>query len=96
MNDGYAYTTITAEKDEPTRITVSFHLDQHAWIAVPGKGTDRVHLNISYGDVSVSIAPAPGEITARDVQIARTLADETAAYAAEVERLSTGKAAVAA
>ena len=97
MSDGYAYTTINVSKDEPTHIGVSFHLDDHAWIAMcsdPAKG--RAHLSIAYGDVTVTSAPVPGEVTARDVRMARTLADQAAAYAAEVERLATGNGNAAA
>jgi hypothetical protein len=97
MSDGYSYATISASKGEPTRISVSFYLDDRAWIAVCGdQEKGRAHLYISYGDVSVTIAPVPGEVTARDVRIARTLADQAAAYAAEVERLSTGNGSAAA
>ena len=88
MRGGYTYTTISAHQGEPTQITVSFYLDQHAWIAVPGIEKDRPHLVISHGHVSVGINPAPGRVTAEDARLARMLADNAATYAAEVERLS--------
>ena len=58
MSDGYTYTTISTRPGEPTRIAVSFYLDAAAWIVVPGAGTDRPHLSISHGDVSVTDRPA--------------------------------------
>ncbi|MGI8446090.1 MAG: hypothetical protein ACR2MP_02665 [Streptosporangiaceae bacterium] len=88
MSDGYTYTVITAGPHEPTRIGVSFYLDEHAWITVPGTGSTRPHLHIAHGDVSVSICPRTGTVTAEDVALARNLADEATTYAAEVERLS--------
>ncbi len=66
---------------------MSFYLDQHAWIAVPGTKEGGPHLAISHGHVSVSISPAPGQVTAEDARIARMLADNAATYATEVERL---------
>ena len=40
--------------------------------------------------MSANFSPrAPGSITAEDARIARELADKTAAYAAEIERLHT-------
>jgi len=87
--DGYTYTTISAGPGEPTHITVSFYLDDAAWITVYGAGKGRPQLGIAHGEVSVNIAPrAEGIGTAEDVRIARTLADKAAAYAAEVERLA--------
>lgn len=97
MSEGYSYATITASKDEPTRVSVSFYLDDAAWLAVcTDPQTGRAHLSIAYGDVSVAICPLPGEVTARDARIARELADKAGAYAAEVERLSSGNGAAAA
>jgi archaellum component FlaG (FlaF/FlaG flagellin family) len=44
---------------------------------------------VSHGDVSVIIAPAcAGQATEQDARLARRLADEAAAYAAEIERLA--------
>jgi hypothetical protein len=92
VSAGYSYATISAARDEPTLISVAFHLDDQAWFAVCGDRDKRqVHLTVSYGDVSATFAPAvPGEVTERDVRIARTLAEKAAEYAAEVERLSIG------
>jgi hypothetical protein len=87
MSEGYAYTTISARPGEPTRVTVSFYLDQHSWIAVPGIKNGKPHLNITHGEVSVSIGPSAEQVTAQDALLARTLADKAARYAAEVERL---------
>jgi hypothetical protein len=88
MSEGYAYTTLSARPGEPTHVTVSLYLDRLAWIAVPGIGTDRPHLSIALGDVSVCIGPEPKGVTAEDAWIARRLADKAAAYAAELERMS--------
>ena len=89
MSDGYTYTVISAHPGEPTRIEVSFYLDDRAWISVPGAGTRRPHLHIAHEHVSVSVGPRAETVTAEDVALARTLADEAARYAAEIERLST-------
>lgn len=88
MSGGYTYTSISARLGEPTRIGVSFYLDQDAWIVVPGAGTDKPHLTIAHGDVSVSIGPRTDVITTDDAKIARNLADQAATYAAEIERLA--------
>jgi hypothetical protein len=97
VSEGYSYATITASKDEPTRVSVSFYLDDEAWIAMcTDPKTGRAHLSIAYGDVSVAICPLPGRVTARDVRIARELASQAAAYAAELERLSSGNGTAAA
>jgi hypothetical protein len=88
MSGGYTYTSISAEPGEATRIGVSFYLDADAWIVVAGAGSDRPHLAISHGDVSVAIAPRTEEITAEDAKIARNLADQADTYAAEIERLA--------
>jgi hypothetical protein len=85
--EGYSYTTLSGRLGEPVRVAVSFYLDGRAWIAVPGAGTDELHLHLSYGDVSVSIGPTPGRVTAEDARIARELAGKAAEYAAEIERL---------
>lgn len=83
---GYTYTTLSAQPGEPVRVGVSFYLDAHAWIAACGLRDGSLHLSIKHGDVSVSIAPRPGQPTAEDARIARELAEQAAAYAAEVER----------
>jgi hypothetical protein len=93
VSGGYTYTTISARPGEATRFGVSFYLDADAWIVVPGAGTDEPHLTIAHGDVSVSIGPRTGEVTAEDAQIARTLAEQAAIYAAEIERLAANIAA---
>ena len=94
MNGGYSYITLSGGKDEPVRSSVSFHLDSQVWIAVPGAGTARPHLHISYGDVSVSFLPcAPSAVTAEDARIARDLAAKAATYAAEIERLHVASSA---
>src|ERR1022692_1395803 len=87
---GYTYTTLSGGPDKPMNITVSFYLDDRAWIRVSGAGTGRPVLSISHGEVSVNVGPAAAaRVTAQDARIARSLADLTAEYAAEVERLST-------
>lgn len=96
MRDGYAYTTISAHKDEPTAISVSFYLDDDSRIAVCGGEGARPLLVVSYGNVSVTIAPVPGEVTERDVRVARILAERVASYTAQVEQLFTGNGAAAA
>ena len=87
MSAGYTYTTISADPGEPARVGVSFYLDGRAWITVAGLDTDRPHLGVSLGEVSVRIGPASDAVTADDARIARCLADQAAIYAAEVERL---------
>jgi hypothetical protein len=84
---GYTFTTLSSRPGEPVQVGVSFHLDGHAWIAVPGIGSGDPHLAISHGDVQVSICPSPGGVSAEDARIGRCLADKAAAYAAELERL---------
>jgi hypothetical protein len=94
MRSGYSYVTLAAGRDEPVRVGVSFHLDGRAWIEVINSGTDQPHLHVELGDVSANFSPrAPGTITAEDARIARELADKTAAYAAEIERLHTANPA---
>ncbi|MGH3155984.1 MAG: hypothetical protein ACRDNF_05340 [Streptosporangiaceae bacterium] len=90
MSEGYTYTTISAHRGEPVRVGVSFYLDELAFIDVCGtKPGTRPFLSVSHGDVSVHIGPrTDAKVTAEDAQIARTLADQAAIYAAEVERLS--------
>jgi hypothetical protein len=92
MSEGYSYTVIRAQPGEPVKVAVSFYLDQRARIdAYPGHGRSAPHLGVQLDDASVSIGPAhPGQVTAEDAQIARRLADQTAAYAAEIERLAAG------
>ena len=94
MSGGYSYITLSGGKDEPIRSSVSFHLDGHVRISVPGAGTDLPHLHITYGDVSASFLPCTrGLITAEDARIARELAAKAAAYAAEIERLHEARSA---
>jgi hypothetical protein len=93
MNEGYTYTTITATQSEPTSINVSFHLDDHAWIFASDEGSEHPHVSIHHGKVSVRIGPHPSPVTEQDAQLARTLADKAAQYAAEVERLWAVQAA---
>jgi hypothetical protein len=98
MSEGYTYTTLSSHQGEPVRVGVSFYLDTHAWVAVCGRESGQPRLTVSHGDVSVSIGPAsPGQVTEQDARIARSLADQAAAYAAEIERLaaadSPGRAA---
>ncbi len=82
MSAGYTYTTLSSRPGEPVRVSVSFYLDERAWIEVPGAGTDTLHLAISHGKVSVSICPAsPDEVTEQDARIARKLADRPGAGA---------------
>jgi hypothetical protein len=91
---GYTYTTLSARPGEPVVVAVSFYLDAKAWLTVPGIDAGRPRLTISHGDVSVRIGPAAEEqVTAEDARIARTLADQAAVYAAEVERLSAASQA---
>jgi uncharacterized small protein (DUF1192 family) len=87
MNGGYSYVTIMAAADEPTRIEVSFHLDDSAWVRAYGLDEDRPQLTIRHGDVATTFAPTTGRITEDDVRMARELADRAALYAAGVERL---------
>jgi hypothetical protein len=88
MSGGYTYTTIATRREEPAKITVSFYLDEDAWIVVPGAGTASPHLTIAHGDVTVSVGPRSDAVTAEDAVIARRLADQAAHYAAEIERLA--------
>jgi hypothetical protein len=87
MSDGYTYTTLSSRLGEPVQVSVSFHLDQDAWIEVPGTATGKPHLSVAHGDVSVSIGPAsPDQVTEQDARLARKLAERAATYAAAVER----------
>jgi hypothetical protein len=89
MSEGYTYTTLSAHQGKRVKVAVSFYLDEHASITVFGIKTGRPHLSVSHGDVSVSFAPAcADQATEQDARLARTLADEAATYAAEVERLA--------
>jgi len=91
VSAGYSYTTLSSRPGEPVRVGVSFYLDEHTWIVVPGAGSAMPHLTVSHGDVSVSISPAsPGQVTGQDARIARKLAEHAAIYAAEIERLAAG------
>jgi hypothetical protein len=90
VSAGYAYTSVSTEPGEPARISVSFYLDGRAWIRACGLATDRPHLAVSLGEVSVSIAPVPGRASAEDARIARELASEVSEYAAAVEHLAAG------
>jgi hypothetical protein len=93
MSGGYSYTTLAAGRDEP--VGVSFFLDARAWIEVIGSGTEKPHLHVELGDVSVNFGPcSTGMASAGDVRIARALADQAAAYAAEIERLNATSPAV--
>ena len=92
MSGGYTYTTIVTRRGESTRITVSFYLDDDAWITVPGSGTDQPHLTIAHGDVSVRIGPRTEKVTSNDAKIAQNLADQVATYAAEIARLAANEA----
>jgi hypothetical protein len=75
MSDtSYTHTTISAGPDEPTRIGVSFHLDEHSVIALTGAGTDHPFLSIMHGDVWVRVSPRTEGITAADAEIARKIA----------------------
>jgi hypothetical protein len=87
VNGGYSYTSIVSAVDEPTRIEVSFYLDDAADIRVYGLGSDQLHLAVRYGQVGVDFAPTRGQITAADTQAARELASHAAIYAADLERL---------
>ncbi|HXP19670.1 MAG TPA: hypothetical protein VN840_08500 [Streptosporangiaceae bacterium] len=85
---GYTYTTLSGGPGEPVRVTVSFYLDDRAWIRVPGIEAGQPVLSIEHGDVLVRFGPAAGQVTGQDARIARTLAGQAAIYAAEIERLS--------
>jgi hypothetical protein len=87
VTGGYSYTTIMAAADEPTRIEISFHLDDSAWVRAYGLDEDRPQLTIRHGDVAATFAPTMGRITEDDARMARELADRAATYAAGVERL---------
>jgi hypothetical protein len=88
VSAGYTYTTLSADLGEPTRVGVSFYLDDCAWITVSGADAGRPRLLIEHGDVSVRVGPATDQVTAEDARIARLVADEAAKYAAEIERLA--------
>jgi hypothetical protein len=87
VSEGYTYTTISSGPDGPTRIGMAFYPDHTARIRACGLHNDRPALCIVHGDVDVTFAPTPGPVTATDARLARKLADQAAAYAAEVERL---------
>ena len=87
MSAGYTFTTITGGPGEPVKIGVSFHPGDGTRIRVYGRGTGCPQLGIAHGDVEAMILPTPGRITESDARLARELASQAAAYAAEVERL---------
>jgi hypothetical protein len=89
MSEGYTYTTLSGGPGEPIKVGVSFYLDEQAWITVCGIKAEKPHLTVEHGDVHVRFAPrSDKKITPEDAQMARTLADQAAIYAAEIERLS--------
>jgi hypothetical protein len=86
--DGYSYTTIISGRDAPPSVDVMFYLDDTAWIRVPGVGKERCHLHVRHRDATVTIAPVePDHVTTTDIDVARQLAEATATYLAECERL---------
>lgn len=88
--EGYSYTTITAGRDEPSRIGVHFYLDTTAWVQAIGAGKDRCHLYLEHGDISVSISPIDtAHVTETDVNMARQLVEAAATYLIETQRLHT-------
>ena len=87
MSGGYSYATIVSAADEPTRIEVSFYLDDAAEIRVYGLGRDQPHLAVKYGQVGVDFSPTMGRITEADTRVACELASQAAIYAADLERL---------
>jgi hypothetical protein len=91
MSGGYSYTTLSGGPHEPMRVSVSFYLDADARVTVPGMSTGKPHLAIEHGDVSVRVCPRPGGVTAEDARFAATVAEQAAVYAAELERLHTGR-----
>jgi hypothetical protein len=89
VSDGYTYTTLSAHRDEPVRVGVSFYLDDRAWIRFIAGDSAAPHLTISQADVSAQIGPASAtRITGQDARLARELADRAAEYAAAIERLA--------
>jgi hypothetical protein len=87
VSTGHSYATVSVRPGEPTGVRVSFCLDELACIEVYGAGTKDAHLYISHGDTSAAFGPASKQVTEQDVQLARTLAEAAAVYAAEVGRL---------
>jgi hypothetical protein len=87
MSSGYTYATLSVRPGEPSRVRVGFHLDERAEITLYGAGTGHVHLNVSHGEAAVTFTPPVLPVTEQDVQLAQTLAAQTAAYAAEIGRL---------
>jgi hypothetical protein len=89
VSGGYTYTTLTGGRDEPVQVRVSFYLDDPAWIRFITSESGTPHLVVSQGDVSAVIGPASAaRVTGHDARLARELADRTAEYAAEIERLA--------
>jgi hypothetical protein len=88
----YTYTTITAAPGAPTRIDVSFHLNEDAWVRAHTLAKDRPFMSVQLGDVSVRIAPRTDRLTTQDARIARHFADQAALYAEEVERRCNAQA----
>jgi hypothetical protein len=88
VSGGYTYTSINSDPGKPTRIGVSFHLDNAAWIAAVGLDSDTPHLTINHGDVTAHIAPDPGPLTQEGARIARELADQATLYADALQRLA--------
>ncbi len=89
MSAGYTYTTISAGPGEPVRVGVSFYLDERGvdrgacGRALTGRTWPSRHGDVSVGHRARRLARSAAE----DARIARELADQAAAYAAEVERL---------
>jgi len=76
VSAGFSYTTIVSGADEPTRIEVSFRLDDVAWIRAYGLDDDRPQLSIKHGQVGADFSPTPGRITEADARTARELASQ--------------------
>ena len=87
MSDGYTYTTISARPGERPGSRWRSTSTSTPGSPCPAADEGRPHLHIAHGEVSVSISPPAGTVTAEDVVIARRLADQAAEYAAEIERL---------
>ncbi|GAA2875320.1 hypothetical protein GCM10010517_36180 [Streptosporangium fragile] len=88
MNEHTPYTHVTAAIDEGiTRLNVSFRTP-YLRVMVLNVGDRRPVLGLygSEGEVSISTTGG-GPVTERDVTLARELADATARYLADCERL---------
>ncbi|TDD23456.1 hypothetical protein E1287_38990 [Actinomadura sp. KC06] len=83
----YSYTTVCVDPDGTARTSVHLHPDEQVSVLC-GSGQKRAQISLSHASADVIITPTnPEAPTARDLAVARKLAESFARYPAEVERL---------